>query len=324
MTRICYGCGSKLQKDNSDLAGYVPAEKYRVSAYCQRCYRIMHYGMQFKSDTPKEIKSIVKAINNDNKHVVFLVDFLSIDTKVIDIFNQINQKKLLIISKSDIIPKSVKENMIKAFLVSFYHINTDIKLISSFNNYGVESLLNYFKKNKITESYIVGLSNSGKSTLVNKLIEQCESHMKKITTSEHSNTTLDFIRMQLKEDLLIIDSPGFILPSVNIPIKQARHKTVLKPKTFQMKAGETIKIENMYLNFSENTNITLYMNNELNVSKYFKEVKYDYETSVHFEVDLIISGLGFINIKNKCNITTSGIDPELIEKRESIFGEVHE
>ena len=324
MTRICYGCGSKLQKENADLAGYIPPEKFRLSAYCQRCYRIMHYGMQFKTDTPKEIKSIVKSINADNKHVVFLVDFLSIDTKVIDIFNQINQKKLLIISKSDIIPKSIKENMIKAFLVSFYHISTDIRFVSSHNKYGVESLLNYFKKNKINETYIVGLSNSGKSTLVNKLIEECSSSMKKITTSEHSNTTLDFIRIQLKEDLLIIDSPGFILPTLAIPQKPARVKTILKPKTFQMRAGETIKIENMYINFNEETSITLYMHNNLNVSKYYKEVEYDYQTSVHFEVDLIISGLGFINIKNKCNITTSGINPELIEKRESIFGEVYE
>jgi len=170
MTRICFGCGSKLQTDNPKLAGYIPTEKFRLSSYCQRCFRIMHYGMQFKSETPKEIKSIIKAINNDNKHVVFLVDFLSIDSKVIDIFNQINQKKILLISKSDIIPKSIKENMIKAFLVSFYHINIEIKLISSHNNYGVDSLLNYFKKHKITESYIVGLSNAGKSTLVNKLI----------------------------------------------------------------------------------------------------------------------------------------------------------
>ena len=34
---------------------------------------------------------------------------------------------------------------------------------------------------------------------------------KKINVSSKANTTLDFIRMNLNDELLLIDSPGFIL-----------------------------------------------------------------------------------------------------------------
>ena len=36
--------------------------------------------------------------------------------------------------------------------------------------------------------------------------------------------------------------------------------------------------------------------------------------------DLIILGLGFINIKNKCDIKVSNLNQSIIELRESIFG----
>ncbi len=326
MNKICYGCGAKLQSNNNNQDGYIPKEKIKDSEYCQRCFKIMHYGFQSKSSTPKETDVIINSINNDDKFVIFLADFLSLNSQVVEIFKKIKSKKVLVISKIDIILKSIKEVHIRSFLKEYYQIDTDIRLISSTNNFGVESLTNYLYQRRIDNAYLVGLSNSGKSTLINKLLESNNSNMKQITTSYIPNTTLDFIRIKINDNLTLIDSPGFIIDTVNDDnfIKKNNIKVFLKPKTFQMKANETLEIENMYLNFSSDTSITIYMSNNLKVKKYFKPLDFDYEVNVANNEDLIISGLGFINIKKSCTIKILNIKEKFVETRKSVFGEINE
>lgn len=326
MNKICFGCGVKLQSEMPNNIGYIPETKYKDSSYCQRCYKIIHYGINAINDTPKEINNIIKAINLDNKFVIFLTDFLSINSKIIDIFNKIKREKIFVISKKDIIPKYIKESTIINYLRDYYNIDTDIKFISSNNNFGIEALCNYLYKRNINISYIVGQSNSGKSTFINKLITNTNSNMNKITTSNIPNTTIDFIRIKLNEDLTIIDSPGFIIPSIDneIIINKNNIKNSINPKTFQMKKNEVLNIENIYLSFSENTSVSLYISNDLKVNKYYKEVEFDNEITISSNSDLIIYGLGFINIKNKCNIKISNLDSDLLELRESIFGDNNE
>ena len=41
MTKYCKGCGAKLQNDDKDAIGYVPTLD---ASYCERCFRIRHYG----------------------------------------------------------------------------------------------------------------------------------------------------------------------------------------------------------------------------------------------------------------------------------------
>lgn len=322
MIKICYGCGVKLQCENSAGAGYIPENKVDNASYCQRCFKMMHYGVLSSSDTPKEINTIINAINKDNKFVIFLMDFLMMNLETIKIFKKIKKDKLLVLSKADIIPKNMKEEKIKSYLKENYQINDDIRLISSFSFPKVEALIKYLFKRNITSVYIVGLSNSGKSTLINKIIEVSGSKMQKITTNYTPNTTLDFIRIKINDNLTIIDSPGFIVPSINddVILKKNNIKVSIKPTTFQMKAGESLSIENFFLNFSENTSITLYMSNEFKTNKYFKDVEFDNEILVQDNTDLLITGLGFINVKNKCMIKTNNIKSELISVRDSIFG----
>ncbi|MDD2505221.1 MAG: 50S ribosome-binding GTPase [Bacilli bacterium] len=326
MNRICFGCGAKFQSLNINEDGYIPSGKEKSANYCQRCFKIIHYGIQSKSSTPKETDIIINSIYNDNKFVIFLVDFLSINSEVIEIFNKIKNDKILVISKVDLILKSIKEVHIKSFLKNYYKITSYIKLISSYNNYGVESLTKYLFKKNINSAYIVGLTNSGKSTLINKLIEANNSNMKMITTSYIPNTTLDFIRIKINKDLMIIDSPGFIINTIQNEIITPKNslKVFLKPKTFQMKAGETLQIEDMYLNFNNNTSVTLYLSNDLKLKKYFKEVIFDYSININQNKDLIISGLGFLNIKSQTKVNIKNINKELIEIRNSVFGDIYE
>lgn len=319
MSKICYGCGSKLQYKDLYKEGYIPKDKYDEGGYCQRCFKLIHYGINNASNTPKSIEQIISAVNGDDKFVIFLCDFLSLSDKVLDIFKKINKKKLLLISKSDIIPSGVNPVRVKEFISNYYDIDDDIKFISSYRNNGVEALINYLEKNNISESYVLGLSNSGKSTLINKIMELMDCDLKRITTSSKQNTTLDFIRININDKITLIDSPGFIVPSISISIEN-KLKDYLKPKAFQMKEGEVLKVDNMFIKFNKSTNVTLYVNNDLYVKKYYKDIEFNDEVKLDDNSDLVLLGVGFISFKKGSTIGLNNIAVKDIEIRDSIFG----
>lgn len=315
MNKICYGCGAKLQSDDPSLIGYIPKNKEEDAVYCQRCFKLMHYGV-VSNDQVKTPEEIIKSINNDQKEVIFLVDFLNLNTKVINLFNLIKKPKLLLISKCDLIPNMIKEASIIKFIRDTYNVKSDIKLISVKNGYGIKGLITYLER--IKEAYIIGLSNSGKSTLINKILNESNSKKSKLVTSYHSNTTLDFIRVEVNSNLLLIDSPGFIIPSYNYQSKD-QDKRMVKPITYQMKDNETIKIDQIDLNFIHQTSITLYLP-EVESYKDFKKQTFPNKINVPSNSDLIIIGFGFINIKHGGDVYFDGIDLDLIEVRPSLFG----
>ena len=41
MENYCKGCGTLMQFDNPQLLGYSPKKE---ADYCQRCFRLTHYG----------------------------------------------------------------------------------------------------------------------------------------------------------------------------------------------------------------------------------------------------------------------------------------
>ena len=144
MNKICFGCRAKLQSESPNEEGYIPKEKLETSTYCLRCFRIMHYGKNVEFNAPKEVKSIVNNINKNAKYVLFLTDLITLNEEIIKIFKSIKAPKLLVISKSDIIPKSIIFKNVINSLKSIYNIQDDIKIIR-------EHLDNLEKKNMVEE-----------------------------------------------------------------------------------------------------------------------------------------------------------------------------
>ena len=328
MSKKCIGCGTTLQSSNKEEKGYIREDKIKDSSYCERCFKIIHYNERIVTNLDNINSYILKEVNKKAKYVYFLVDLLNINSETITTFKDITVPKTLIISKLDIIPKSIKENKIITWLKESYGIKEEILFQSSKKNINTKSLLNKLESKNINEVYILGYTNAGKSTLINNLTNATNEN--KITTSSIPNTTIDFIKTKL-DNISIIDSPGFTnTTTIYNPeefelIKRVMPRTFLKPATYQVKPISSILIEDkIRLQSSINNSLTFYISNAINVERVFDNNTnlLDLEQitlNIPDNSDLIIKSLGFINIKKACKLTIYTHNKDLFEIRKSMF-----
>ena len=328
MSKKCIGCGSILQSTNKEEKGYIREDKLKDSSYCERCFKIIHYNERIVTNLENINDYILKEVNKKAKYVYFLVDLLNINTETMNTFKDITVPKTLIISKLDIIPKSIKENKITNWIKEQYRIKEEILFQSSKKNINTKALLNKLESKNINEVYVLGYTNAGKSTLINNLTNATNEN--KITTSSIPNTTIDFIKIKL-DNISIIDSPGFTNkttiynPEEFDLIKRVMPRTFLKPSTYQVKPISSILIEDkIRLQSSINNSLTFYISNAINVDRVFDNntnllEKETITLDIPENSDLVIKSLGFINIKKSCKLTIYTDKKELFEIRKSMF-----
>ena len=96
--------------------------------------------------------------------------------------------------------------------------------------------------------YVVGATNVGKSTLINRLIRDYSDMERELTVSRYPGTTLDAVHIPLDDGKEIIDTPGIVYPS---RLTEVVPRTVLsallpdkpiKPLVYQLNAGQTLFI----------------------------------------------------------------------------------
>ena len=169
MIKKCTGCGITLQTEDINKEGYTENIDNEL---CLRCFKLKNYG-EYKAVTlnNKDYTDILNSIPKDAL-VVYLTSLLNINLEYINKFNNV----ILVLTKKDLLPKSVQDYKLINYVSNITNNYLDIEIISSIKNYNLDSLLNKIKKyNKSNkEIYFVGMTNSGKSTLINKLIKNTQ------------------------------------------------------------------------------------------------------------------------------------------------------
>lgn len=331
MSKKCIGCGSIIQHEDKNKIGYAPIPKSGEAKYCERCFKITHYNEKLILPLENINEYIIDEVNKNSKYVFFMIDLLNINEETINTFKNINVPKTLIISKLDIIPKSIKETLIEEWIKDTYKINNDIKFLSTKKNINTRLIVKTLEELNINSAHILGFTNAGKSTLINKICEQNNIEGKTITTSILPNTTVDFINILITENITIIDSPGFtskytLYDNTEYDLmKNILPKNIINPITEQTKENTSLIIENkIRINANSKNSFTFYMSNAIKIDKVFEKntdltneelLKYNIKDNT----DIVIKGLGFINIKKACNLTINTKYKELIEIRESMF-----
>ena len=328
MNKKCLGCGSVLQSTNINEEGFVRSSVIEKSQYCERCFKIKNYGEYSVLDKKIDFDGIVRNINSDKiASIVFLVDVLNISTEMTKYINKFKNNKYILLTKRDILPKSVKDKKIISYFKENIYNTDNIMCVSSMKNYNIDAFMNTLEKDNVRRVYVVGFTNSGKSTLINHVLSSL-SKTPTITTSSIPNTTASYITIKVNNKLTIVDTPGFIDNNAIYNFTDFSNVTKLYPKkeirikTFQMRPGYSIVINDILRieNMGDKNSFSFYMSDKLRYEKVKSKndkltILPNKSVEVDGQTDIVINGLGFIKITRPGSIKIYTLDTKLISER---------
>lgn len=209
----CSGCGAELHCRDSAAPGFMSAEKFRSlsegpdgaaglrGAVCQRCWKLAHYGQALRLELPAEQHRLVvsAALRRPLRHgrgplLLYLLDVLELPDPVLSqlptlLGPDVPAAGLLVVgNKVDLLPadspgylgrlrQRVTEACAQAGLRGAPLV--DIRLVSAKTGFGMEGLVSRLQRSWkcAGDVYLLGATNSGKSTLFNTLLrsDYCKS-----------------------------------------------------------------------------------------------------------------------------------------------------
>lgn len=341
-TLKCIGCGAPLQSEDKNAPGYVPEHNlFRDDVICQRCFRLKNYNeIQDVGMDSEDFLNLLNELSDRKGIIVNVVDIFDFEGSFINALKRIvgNKKIILAANKLDLLPKQINKRRVKDWLKKTarkYGLDADdVILISAQKGWGIDDLLTSIDQNRNKQDvYIVGTTNVGKSTLINKLIEQSVGEKDVVTTSRFPGTTLDLIDIPLDEKTFMYDTPGIIQShQMTHYVSEKELKTIvpkneIKQRVFQLNEGQTLFFGGLsridYVSGGKRP-LVCYFSNDLNIHRTKTEKANDLwrnqignvltppNNPDHFDMsdtkavrletgkekkDIMISGLGFITIE---------------------------
>ena len=314
MNKYCCGCGVLLQCEEPYEDGYVYPTHFEETVMCRRCFRLKHYG-EYKVTNKSNAfyKTIIKDIFRQQELVLHIVDIFNMGN--IDyIYSKVFSPAILVISKYDIFPKSVNEEKLISYFKNKYPRYKEVITISSEKNYHMDELFKLINKYKCSnEVYVLGNTNAGKSSFINKMIKNYTDKNNFLVTSYMPATTLNVISIKINDDLTLLDTPG-IVDDGNIVthldeeiVKLITIKNEIKPRIYQVKEPTSLILDKIgRINIMNESNISIYVSNNVDIDKasFSKNDKYKNLDCTKIKSsdseELVIEGLCFI----KCSCKT--------------------
>lgn len=341
----CFGCGAIIQSDNENKIGFVPkGTKEQTHILCRRCFKLKNYHqIETTSLTADDFLNILQGIGEKNCLVVYLIDLFDFNGSIIQGFvRHINNNDILVVAnKRDIIPKSVKDRKIEQWVRRQLKEESikpvDVILSSGIKNYNLDLLLESINEYRLNRDvYVVGVTNVGKSSLINSILKHYgNEHKHLITTSEYPGTTLDLIEIPLDDNTCLFDTPGIINEHQMAHLVEQDDLTYLlskgelRPRGYQLNSEQTLYFGGLgRMDFISGfkSSFTCYFNRELIIHRCKLEkadqayishealipkvksiltsndfVEHSFTLPEH-KVDIVLSGLGFISVQSAKSI----------------------
>jgi len=363
----CLGCGAFIQTTDPSKEGYIAKEvldKKQDNFYCKRCFDLKHYNKQMVvQKNLNEYLDNLEAIKKSKGFIVNIVDGIDLDGSLITDINHLfsSENILLVVNKMDLYLNSINRNKIYDYIRR--HIKEigikvkDVFLMSSFKAEDIDLLIQKIQElnTKEKDVYFVGMSNVGKSTILNKIIQKFTGEKDVITVSGSINTTLGNITIPFNDRIQFIDTPG-IVNKKNIvyylekeSLDYIRPTSYIRPKTFQLNNGQSIFIAGFaridFYDCERSSIVTNFANNLLihrtkleNADEFYSlhkddvlihpnEVERNRLGSIKTKeleldgtkTDICFSGLGYVTIIAKGKIRIHYFENSKIMRREPIL-----
>lgn len=215
----CDGCGALLQTEDPARPGYVPeAALERENPICRRCFRIRHYNEVARVEQdPDAYLRLIRRIGQTDSLVVLVSDLFDFTGSWIPGIQQYLARNdlLLLANKIDLFPKSVKRQRLKNWILrSAGNLGlhpVEVVLCSAAKGLHIDEVIAAIERyRRGRDVYVVGATNVGKSTLINRILREAGEDAGEITTSPYPGTTLDVIHIPLEDGRALIDTPGIV------------------------------------------------------------------------------------------------------------------
>ncbi|WP_374978558.1 ribosome biogenesis GTPase YqeH [Mesobacillus zeae] len=282
---ICTGCGVKIQTGDMDGLGYAPPSSLEKEVIvCQRCFRLKHYNeVQDVSLTDDDFLKILNGIGTKDALIVKIIDIFDFNGSWLPGIQRFAGKNpvILIGNKADILPKSVKQNKVIDWMKKEAKENglvaKDVFLVSASRGHNMREaaeMIDKYRNGK--DVFVVGCTNVGKSTFINRIIKEVTGEGDVITTSHFPGTTLDIIEIPLDDGKSLTDTPGIINHHQMAhyidkrDLKIITPKKEIKPRVFQLNEQQTLFFGGLarfdYLSGGRKS-FTCYLSNELAIHR---------------------------------------------------------
>lgn len=281
----CTGCGVTIQTEDRDRIGYAPpASLEKEVIVCQRCFRLKHYNeVQDVSLTDDDFLKILNGIGEKEALIVKIVDIFDFNGSWLPGIQRFAGKNpiLLVGNKVDLLPKAVKDHKLidwmKREAKNLGMAPRDVFLVSAEKGINIRETTEAIDRYRNgRDVYIVGCTNVGKSTFINRIIKEVTGEGDVITTSHFPGTTLDIIQIPLDDGKALIDTPGIINHHQMAhfvdkkDLKVITPKKEIKPKIYQLNEEQTLYFGGLarfdYLAGGKRS-FTCYISNALNIHR---------------------------------------------------------
>lgn len=347
----CIGCGAQIQTQDKAAAGYTPQSALDKGletgeVYCQRCFRLRHYNeitdVHMSDD---DFLKLLHEVGDSQALVVNVVDIFDFNGSVIPGLSRFvaGNDVLMVGNKSDILPKSVKAGKVTQWLTERAHEEglrpVDVILTSAQQKQAIKELMAKIETlRQGRDVYVVGVTNVGKSTLINAIIQEITGSKDLITTSRFPGTTLDKIEVPLDDGSYLFDTPGIIHRHQmahylsDKDLKYVSPKKEIKPKTYQLNPEQTLFLAGLarfdYVS-GDKQGFTAYFDNNLRIHRtklagadafyekhlgnlleppsqkdkddFPKLIRHDF--TITDRTDIVFSGLGWIRVNGAAKVS---------------------
>ncbi|MBM7554692.1 ribosome biogenesis GTPase YqeH [Thalassobacillus pellis] len=362
---ICQGCGADIQTELPDQPGFAPPSALeRDDIICKRCFRLKNYNEV--QDVPYQDDDFLEMLNqiaDTDSLIVNLVDIFDFNGSFIPGISRLtgNNPIILVGNKMDILPKSVNPNKVKQWLkksASERGLKVEaVYLISAHKGEGIEELAAAIERSRNKKDvYVVGTTNVGKSTFINRLINRTSGIKDAITTSYFPGTTLGFIGIPLDDAASLFDTPGVIHRHQmahymsDKDLKLITPKKEVKPRVYQLNDQQTLYFGGLTrLDFEEGerSSFICYLSNDIPIHRTKLEKADelytnhlgellsppDLETMEHLpelktqtyrikdrKTDIVVSGLGWVTIpEGNVSVTVHAPEGVKVSLRDSLI-----
>ncbi len=208
----------RLQSEDPSIRGYLPERVLQEDAgkelICQRCFRIVHYGTdEFGPPTAEEAAALVRAAVGWCARILFVVDLMDFEPSFsAEMLGYLKQRPFLVLlNKGDLLPKQTSAEEVEVWAserLRHFGLHGKARVVSGRQGFGVSKVFDSLSRGRWA---VLGITNVGKSTLVERFLRLADSAGPiSPTVSQFPGTTVERTKFSLGDGLEVLDTPGLV------------------------------------------------------------------------------------------------------------------